>query len=212
MWIDALIVLVVLSNMNLLGSSRLYACIRIIAVQGVLMGILPLLVHAGDISLRMVLTAAASTGLKGLVFPWLLLRAARQAGVGRELEPVVGYTTSIAMGIGLLAGATWISRRLPMVSSAHNTHVVAVALFTLMVGLFLIVGRNKALLQVLGYLAMENGIYAFGLAFAQSEPLMVELGILLDVFMAVFVMGITIYHINREFDHIDTDRLSELRG
>jgi len=67
-------------------------------------------------------------------------------------------------------------------------------------------------MQTLGYLAMENGIYAFGLAFAVEEPLLVEMGVLLDVFVAVFVMGIAIYHISREFDHIDTDRLSALRG
>jgi hydrogenase-4 component E len=59
---------------------------------------------------------------------------------------------------------------------------------------------------------MENGIYAFGLAVALKEPLLVELGTLLDVFMAVFVMGIAIFHINREFDHIDTDLLSTLKG
>jgi hydrogenase-4 component E len=58
---------------------------------------------------------------------------------------------------------------------------------------------------------MENGIYAFGLAFALSEPLLVELGVLLDIFMAVFVMGIAIFHINREFNHMDTDRLSLLK-
>ena len=65
--------------------------------------------------------------------------------------------------------------------------------------------------QTLGYLAMENGIYAFGLAFAVEEPLLVEMGVLLDVFVGVFVMGIAIHHISREFDHIDTDRLSELK-
>ena len=68
-----------------------------------------------------------------------------------------------------------------------------------------------ALSQVLGYLAMENGIYAFGMAFAIQEPLMVEMGVLLDVFVAVFVMGIAIHHISREFDHIDTDKLSALK-
>jgi hydrogenase-4 component E len=77
--------------------------------------------------------------------------------------------------------------------------------------LLLIVSRRKAVTQTLGYLAMENGIYAFGLAFAVEEPLLVEMGVLLDVFVAVFVMGIAIHHISREFDHIDTDRLSALK-
>ena len=89
--------------------------------------------------------------------------------------------------------------------------VLPLAMFNIMIGLFAIVSRRKALTQVLGYLVMENGIYAFGLAFALNEPLLVGLGILLDAFMAVFVMGITIFHISREFDHMDTDRLSALR-
>ena len=84
-------------------------------------------------------------------------------------------------------------------------------LFVVLAIVLVIVGRRKAVMQALGYLAMENGIYAFGLAFAVEEPLLVEMGVLLDVFVAVFVMGIAIHHISREFDHIDTDRLSALK-
>ncbi len=73
------------------------------------------------------------------------------------------------------------------------------------------VSRSKAVTQVLGYLVLENGIYCFGLGAAPRSPALVEMGILLDVFVAVFVMGITIYHINREFDHIDTDQLISLK-
>ena len=103
------------------------------------------------------------------------------------------------------------ARRLPPPGSDGTAFLVPVALFTVMVGMLLIVGRRKAVMQTLGYLAMENGIYAFGLAFAVEEPLLVEMGVLLDVFVAVFVMGIAIHHISREFDHIDTDRLSALK-
>ncbi|HSV94053.1 MAG TPA: NADH-quinone oxidoreductase subunit K, partial [Desulfobacterales bacterium] len=89
--------------------------------------------------------------------------------------------------------------------------LLTVALFTTAVGLMVIVSRRKAVTQVLGYLAMENGIYAFGMAFAIQEPLLVEMGVLLDVFAGVLVMGIAIYNISREFDHIDTDRLTALK-
>lgn len=65
---------------------------------------------------------------------------------------------------------------------------------------------------MVGYLVLENGIAAFGLAVVPDVPLLVELGLLLDVFVAVFVMAIIIYHISREFDHIDADRLSALKG
>lgn len=85
------------------------------------------------------------------------------------------------------------------------------AMFTILTGLFIVVSRRKALTQVLGYLVLENGVYVFGSSLAVEEPLLVEMGILLDVLVAVFVMGIVIFQINREFDHIDTDKLSVLK-
>jgi hydrogenase-4 component E len=211
-WIDAAIALVVLSNLRLLGTSRLVACIRIVAIQGILLGLLPIFFHAGSLTLRVALQATASMITKGVVFPWLLTRAVRGADVRREMDPIVGYTSSLLVGGALLGVALWLGWRLPLPVPTGSQFMIAVSLFTIMVGLFMIVARRMAITQVLGYLAMENGIYTFGLAFAEKEPLLVEMGILLDAFMAVFVMGIMIYHINREFDHIDTDRLSELRG
>jgi hydrogenase-4 component E len=65
--------------------------------------------------------------------------------------------------------------------------------------------------QALGYLVMENGIYVAGMVLVPDSPLLVELGVLLDVVVGVFLMGIVIFHIHREFDHIDTDQLATLR-
>ena len=79
-------------------------------------------------------------------------------------------------------------------------------------GLFLIVSRKKAISQVLGYLVMENGIYVLGIWMVVEVPMLVELGVLLDAFVAVFVMGIATYQIRREFDHIDVDQLDSLKG
>lgn len=211
-WIDILIIAVMLVNLKLLGSSRLLACIRIVAAQGILLGVLALLMHPEGLSLRMGIQAGVSVALKGVAFPWLLARAMRSADVRHELEPLVGYTLSVAVGAAMLGSCLYLSRRLPLpVPAPESSLVVPVAMFTLLTGLFMIVARKKAITQVLGYLAMENGIYTFGMAFASQEPLLVELGILLDVFVAVFVMGITIHHINREFDHIDTGRMTVLK-
>jgi hydrogenase-4 component E len=158
-----------------------------------------------------VLLALLSTVIKAAVLPWLLTRAVREANVRNEVEPLVGFTTSLLLGIGLLGASLHLAGRLPSPGADGTAFLVPVALFSVMVGLFLIVSRVKAVMQALGYLAMENGIYAFGMAFVVEEPLLVEMGVLLDVFVAIFVMGITIHHISREFDHIDTDRLSALK-
>jgi len=81
----------------------------------------------------------------------------------------------------------------------------------MLTGLFVIVSRFNALNQVVGYLVLENGVTMFGLLLAPEVPFLVEMGILLDVFVAVFVMGITIFHISREFEHIDVEQLTTLR-
>ena len=85
------------------------------------------------------------------------------------------------------------------------------AFHAILIGLFLIISRKKAVTQVLGYLGLENGIYIFGIALVKEATILIDLGVLLDIFVAVFVMGIAIFHISREFDHIDTDRLSTLK-
>jgi hydrogenase-4 component E len=210
-WLDTVFVLLILTNLHLLGSSRMNACIRSVAVQAVLLGIISLLSHWDEVGLRLLLLAAVSTAIKAGILPWLLRRAVREAGVQTEVEPLVGYTTSLLLGLGLLGASLHVAGQLPKPGNDGTTFLVSVALFTMMVGLLLIVSRRKAVMQTLGYLAMENGIYAFGLAFAVEEPLLVEMGVLLDVFVAIFVMGIAIHHISREFDHIDTDRLSALK-
>jgi len=204
--LDILMVSIVFTNLRLLGSSRLGACIRTVALQGVLLGLLPLIAHW-----RILLLAGAGTALKAVVFPWLFRRALRGAKVRREMEPYVGYSTSLFAGIAALAVSLWIAGKLELPNRAISPLLVPVALSTMLVGLFVIVSRRKALTQALGYLTFENGIYAFGIGIAHESPFLVETGILLDVFVAVFVMGIAIFHIQREFDSIDTTALASLK-
>lgn len=210
MWIDIIMVLLILTNMFVLGGDRLRACIRVVAIQGVALGIMPLLMHR--IEPGLLIFAVLSVILKGIVFPMMLWRTLRQLNVWREETPYVGYGLSLLLGPIALVFSCWISTRLPLPYSVHSSMLIPVALFTLIVGMFIIVSRKKALTQVLGYLVLENGIYAFGMAVAYHQSLLIELGILLDVFVGVFVMGIAIFHISRQFDHIDTDQLSMLRS
>lgn len=217
MKLDHILILVLLTNLKLLASSRLGASIRTVAAQGILLGFLPFLAHADAEPIRVALLAVGSMVLKGGVFPWLLFRALREAGVNREVEPYVGYVTSLLLGTLALGASFWLGARLPLTGAGAGSLagasdlLVPVAFFSIFAGLFLIVSRKRAVSQVLGFLVMENGIFTFGVGVMSETSLLVEAGVLLDVFVAVFVMGITIYHINREFDHIDTDRLSTLK-
>lgn len=209
--LDTLMVLLVFTNLRLLGLSRLHASIRTVAAQGVLLGVTALLANAGHLTPRYLAIGLIGIGLKGVVFPWLLFRALRGAKIRREVEPFVGYVPSVLVGVGAFLVSLWVAARLPLPVAAASDLLVPTSLSILFVGLFLVVSRKKALSQALGYLVFENGIYAFGVGIAYQAPVLVEMGILLDVFVGVFVMGITMFHIRREFDSIDTTRLAALR-
>src|SRR5207244_1116074 len=88
---------------------------------------------------------------------------------------------------------------------------VPASLATVWPGFLLLTTRKKAITQVLGYLLLENGIFLFALLLLEAMPFLVEVGVLLDLFTGVFVMGIIIFHINREFSSISTEHLSELK-
>jgi hydrogenase-4 component E len=80
-----------------------------------------------------------------------------------------------------------------------------------MIGMVVLITRAKAISQVVGYIMLENGVYVFGLTLARRVPFLVEVGVLLDVFVGVFIMGIVVFHINREFDSMSSVHLTELR-
>jgi len=210
---EIILVFVLLTNFTLLASARLSTCIRQVAAQGVVLGLLPLLVGPEGPGARLFLVAAVMLVVKGIVFPKLLFRSLRNANVVHESTPIVGHTASIVLGIGILIVSFWFTSRFPLPAGQQpvSTLVLPVALATLLSGFLLIVIRRLALMQVVGYLVLENDIFVFGVGLAHEEPLLIEMGILLDVFVAVLVMGIAMFHISRTFDHIDVDQLSQLR-
>ena len=212
--VDLVLLFMILSNMALLGSSRLDQCVRIVGVQAMVLSVLPVLASPqvfGTELLRAVLLGVAIFVLKGLVFPRVLLNALRTASVRHEIEPFLGYSASMLLGFIILVLSFYVASKLELPHPAVSPLMFPLALSTILIGLVLIMARRTALMQVVGYLVLENGCYLFGLALAEDQPLLVEMGILLDIFAAVFAMGITIFHISREFDHIDVDQLSSLK-
>jgi len=209
--LDTLMVLLVFTNLRLLGLSRLSASIRTVAAQGVLLGLIALAAHVGPWNARILLIAAAGIGIKGVAFPLLLRRGLRAARIRREAEPFVGYIPSVLAGVAAFVLSLGIAARLPLPGTPVSDLIVPTALTTMLVGLLLIVSRKKALSQALGYLVFENGIYVFGVGVAYEASALVEMGVLLDVFVGVFVMGIIMFHISREFDSIDTTHLATLK-
>src|SRR5882672_9350408 len=180
---DPLLVVLLLVNFFMLGTSRLRALINGSAAQGVLLALLVVAVH-GEVTLQ------ATT---------------------REIEPVIGFVPSLLLG-GLGTGLSVVfARTLPLAPEHVGSLLVPASLATAFTGFLLLATRRKAITQVVGYLALENGVFVMGLTLVEAMPLLVETGVLLDLVVAIFVMGIIIEHISREFSSIDTTRLSSLK-
>ena len=207
-WFDLLVALMIVLNFMMLNTSRLMSCIRIVAFQAVILSIIAVLSHSHSLDVRLIVLVIVTVILKAVVLPLTLKRVTLRTGIERELEPFVGYSLSLIIGGGMLGISFFMARFLAIPGSGLSEFFLPASLFTIFTGLFIIIARKKAVTQVMGYMAMENGIYAFGVALAIKEPFIVELSVLLDVFVAVLIMGVAIFHISHEFDHIDTDQLS----
>lgn len=209
-FVDPVLVLVLLTNFFLLGTSRLRAVINGTAVQGVLLGTLTLLVHH-ELSLRPVLIAAGTTIIKAIVIPWMLSRAMREVSIRHEVEPFIGYIFSLVLGAIGTGLAMLFVGTLPLAPQHVGSLLIPTSLATVLTGFILLTTRRKAITQVAGYLVLENGIFVMGLALIEALPFFVEVGVLLDLLVAIFVMGIIILQIGREFASLDTTRLSSLK-
>lgn len=212
-FLDIIIVCVILSNFALLGSGRIHIHIRVVGMQGLLVGFLPILLGPIDQMSRNIILSLVSMGIKGVLFPILLFYTVRTVRIRREIDPYVGYPFAMVSGIAFLLISVWLSGKL-VPAAAVDVHVflLAVALSTSFVGLFCIVSRKLAISQAIGYFVFENGIWMFGSELVEGIPLLLELAILLDVFVAVFVLGIAIYQINKRFEHIDVTKIDSLKG
>ncbi len=169
---DSILIVLLLTNFFILGTANLRASIRVVAVQGVLLSLLPLFV-ASEATLRLIVLMIATAAIKGVLIPSLLLKAIRDVHIRHEVEPYLGFIPSlflctIGTGLALLFGD-----QLPLAPEHRNALFVPAALL---------------------YQAMA-----------------VEVGILLDLLVGIFVMGIVLNHIQREFSSLDTERLSRLR-
>ena len=205
-----LLALIVLLSLCLLGSSSLTGCINIVALQGMCLGALPLTLREQGFPPRTLLLSAGMFILKGFVIPRVLFYAIREVKIRREIEPMIGYIPSLLIGAALIGASFMLAERLPVPAGFGASLLIPVSLATVMMGMFMMISRVKAVTQVIGYLVFENGIYLFGLAIAYQAPWLIEMGVLLDVFVAVFVMGIIINHIARAFDSINTEKLTRL--
>jgi hydrogenase-4 component E len=212
MVINLLLASTILINFLLVATGRAGQMVRHAAIQGAILGLILLLLHE-KWPPHVLLMAGSTIAIKGAVIPWLLTQALSRTKDlhGSAPRPYVGYTLSLA----LLAGGTFLAfllaKDLPLQVGALGTLFIPASLATLFTGFLLLTTRRRALLQVVGYLVLENGVFLFSLLLVRSMPLLVESGVLLDLVVGIFVMAIVINHIQHIYDSQDTKRMSHLK-
>jgi len=199
-WVDASCIIIVFLSLIILSNYRVVAMIRVFAIQSLVLGLLPFFMHASCISSRDVLISLITLILKVALVPSILFWAIRHVSMRAEIKPIIGFGSSIVFGALIIAGAFWISLSLKLPGKPVSDLILPCSLSTVLLGFMIMVTRTRAVTQVLGYLIMENGIFLFAVSLFDVMPVLIEMGILLDIFVAVFIMAIVVNHINEEFE------------
>jgi len=196
----------------MVGQKSLFTTIRLYAAQSLLLATVAVVMAISDARPHLFVMATMTTGLKGFLIPLFLMRVVDRIGIHREVEPFLNVPTSLLACLGLTVVGYRVSTGFPEGTVGVTHHVLGVGLSTLMIGLFLMVTRKKAITQILALLTVENAIFLVALGITSGMPLVVELGIFFDVILAVLVLGVLVRRIVDRFESMDVSRLSKLKG
>jgi hydrogenase-4 component E len=197
----------------MVGQKALFTSIRLYSLQSILLGGVAIVMGVAFGRTHLFASAALTIVLKGVVIPIVLMRVIDRVGIHREIEPILNVPSSLLICLGLTVVGYRVSTGLTEDAQGAAHHVIGVSLSMLLMGLFLMVTRRKAVTQILALLTVENAVFLVALGAAgRGMPLVVELGISFDVLVAVVVLGILVRRIVDRFESMDVSRLSKLKG
>ena len=196
----------------MVGQKALVVAIRLYGLQSLLLAVAAAALGVVDRRPQLLVTALLTVVLKAALIPWFLLRVIDRVGIRREIEPYVNVPASLLLCLGLTVVGYRVSLGMAASSQGVAHQIVGVALSMVLIGLFLMVTRRKAITQILALLTIENAVFLAAVGATVGMPLVVELGISFDVILAVLVLGILVSRIVDRFESMDTSRLSNLRG
>ena len=209
--IDILAVLMLMSTILLVGTSSLKSCIWAYAFRSFLLTwVSGLIAYFSGIH-HIYITTGISLALKVIVIPGFLFYIVNKVKIKGEVDSFISYTLSLLISCGIILIAYYSTQSIIKFENPFMRHCLPVSLAITLLGFFIMISRKKAITQILGLLAMEDGLFFAALSTSYGMPLIVELGVFFDILVSVIIMGIYVYRIKETFDTIDTDFLRELR-
>jgi hydrogenase-4 component E len=149
--------------------------------------------------------------LKVVLLPYILHVLIRKLRIHKEIETVLNVPSTMLMGIALVIFSYHLTSPVRELSTLVTRSILAVALATVMIGLLMMITRRNAVTQIIGFLAMENGLFFAATSATYGMPLVVELGVAIDVMIAAFIFVIFFFHIHTTFDSLDVEQMARLK-
>jgi len=202
--------LVLFSAFALLGQSRMFSLITVFAWQGALLAITSALVAFSTGQHHLYISAALTLALKAILIPWMLTRMVTHLGVRQEAEALGRPALVLLAGAALVVFSYYVSLPIVHLSTLVTRNTIGISLAIVLLSMLLMITRRQAMSQVVGFMAIENGLFFAAVASTAGMPMIVELGIAFDVLVAAVLFGVFFLHLRDTIDSLDVDRLNRL--
>jgi hydrogenase-4 component E len=209
--INLLAALLLLIAFAMLSQRRILSLIKLFAWQGLVLSLSTFVVAYSTGQHHLYYSAGLTLLLKVLVLPWLLHRLMRKLNVRWDVETLINIPTTMLVGIALVIFSFNLAAPISQLSESITRGLVGIALASVLLSMLMMLTRRKAIPQVVGFLAMENGLFFAATSATHGMPLVVELGIALDVLVATFIFGIFFFQIRETFDSLDISHMEKLK-
>jgi hydrogenase-4 component E len=203
--------LILLTAFGMLVQRRMYGLIRLFAWQGLFLSISTAIVGFVAGQHHLYISSILTLTLKVILLPYILHVLIRRLKIQKEVETVVNVPMTMLIGIALVIFSYYLMAPVRQLSTLVTRSTLAVALATVMIGLLMMITRRHAVTQIIGFLALENGLFFAATSATYGMPLVVELGVALDVLIAAFIFGIFFFHIHTTFDSLDVEQMARLK-
>ena len=209
--INLLAALLLLLAFAMLAQRRVLSLIDLYAAQGLALALSTAIVAHATAQPHLYGSAALTLVLKVMLLPWILHRLIRKLDVKWEFEQLINIPTTMLIGLVLVVFAFNLAVPISQLASTVTRATLGIALASVMLSFLMMITRRKAIPQVIGFLSMENGLFFAATSATYGMPMVVELGVALDVLVGVLILGVFFFQIREQFDSLDLKHLEKLK-
>jgi hydrogenase-4 component E len=209
--INLLAALLLLLAFSMLTQRRILSLVNLFAVQGFVLVLSTVIVAYSTEQWHLYYSALLTLVLKVMLLPWILHRLTQALNVQWDVEPLINIPATMLLGIALVIFAFNLATPISQIAGTITKSTLGIAMACILLSFLMMITRRKAVSQVIGFLSMENGLFFAATSATYGMPLVVELGIALDVLVGTLVFGVFFFHIRETFESLDIHHLEKLK-